>query len=350
MGKYKSWKKKKLFWLLVSWTIIVALAQVQTLVHHHFFPGQYEQSGVFTFQIATYVVGSILIIFWVLPGYYFIRNRKNWLKIMLFIVHGVSFSFLYLILLFLIFGLLLSESTFDWYLEQIRLAALSGFHNIIKSYLFLVSLLFAFDYFESKTQALILKKNTENELNEAKLATLKAKLQPHFLFNSLNSIVALMDENIGKAQKALINLGDLLRYSINFKPKAMIPIFEEVELLKKFLVIEKSRHEHQLVVEWKFDTKENSFDVPAMILQPLVENSIKHGFKGLDRSLRIIIEVLPNEKLVIIKNDGNRLSGPIKEGVGLQLVRQRLKHHFPNSSHFEIYQENEWVCNKISFT
>ena len=236
-----------------------------------------------------------------------------------------------------------TSSLSKWYIT-------SEFHNVLKMYFIKLILLIAMDYFQGRERTIIEKSNLEKELFEVKHNALKAKLQPHFLFNTLNTIVAIIDENKIKAQNALIALSDLLRYSMEIKPNQLITIKEELELLNKYLTIEKSRFENQVIIEIDNNTDEAIFMVPPLILQPIAENAIKHGFKGIHGKLTLIVEVDNTTKLVRVKNDGQAVSENFESGNGIQIVKQRMKQHFGSNSRFKLYEHNGWIINELDFS
>ncbi|RKE90799.1 sensor histidine kinase [Ichthyenterobacterium magnum] len=336
-------------WLILAWSLLVLINVLQTLIYKLTVAPKYSWMWVFKFPIITYIIGILLIFLWIVPGYKFISKFDNYLRVSLFIIHGMGYMALYVLAIFFVFGIWANYLNIEWYYNTVSKFFITDLHNVLKSYIFLTAIIFAFNYFKDKKETIVLKNNIEKELIITKHNALKAKLQPHFLFNALNSIVALIDENKIKAQNSLISLSDLLRYSMNIKPEKMIPINEELVLLKKYITIEKARYENQLQVKWVINNLESSFNLPAMILQPIVENSIKHGFKNIHKTLILVIEVNSKEKVVVIKNNGNKLSNKTTEGNGLQLVKQRLSTHFYKASTFKIFQEENWVINELIF-
>ena len=136
---------------------------------------------------------------------------------------------------------------------------------------------------------------------------------------------------------------------MDINPDELISIEEEIELLKKYISIEKARHEEQIEVEWLIEKSETNLLIPAMLLQPILENTVKHGFIKLNRVLRVVIEIDKTNQFVLVRNDGNPLPKKFIDGIGLQTVKQLLKYHFSDSAKFSLYQEDEWVVAKISF-
>lgn len=174
----------------------------------------------------------------------------------------------------------------------------------------------------------------ESQLAKAQLLALHMQIQPHFLFNTLNSISSLLRENVDAADEMITKLSDMLRYSLTNIDVHEVCLRDEIDFLKCYLEIEKIRFQERLNVE--FDIQPNVYDarVPRMLLQPLVENSIRHGVSKQAKPGTVTIQARPvDTSLEITVQDtgpGIVLSGgqPIHEGVGLKTTRERLKQHF----------------------
>ena len=151
--------------------------------------------------------------------------------------------------------------------------------------------LYYFKQFRDKEVEILM---MENELNNAQLSALKMQLQPHFLFNALNTVSALISTNGKQAQKVLSRLGNLLRTMLDQNQKNYIQLSEEIEYTKYYLDIEQMRFMDRLTVNYDIDPGSLKAYVPNLILQPLVENAIKHGFSNRPEggiiNLRSIIE------------------------------------------------------------
>lgn len=120
----------------------------------------------------------------------------------------------------------------------------------------------------------------ETQLAHAQLQALKTQLQPHFLFNTLNSVSALVQKDPGGADRMIARLADLLRHSLEMNGNQEVPLRHEIDLLQKYLDIQKTRFRERLRVELQIDVAANDVLVPNLILQPLVENAIRHGISA----------------------------------------------------------------------
>ncbi|MBL7111784.1 MAG: histidine kinase [Bacteroidales bacterium] len=165
-------------------------------------------------------------------------------------------------------------------------------------------------------------------LKETELNMLKSQINPHFLFNSLNSISSLTVSNPEKAREMVISLSDFLRYSVSSGADSMTPLSMELENIKRYLEIEKIRFGEKLVYE--FQIRQDCFDqqIPVMLLQPLYENAIKHGVYESTDQVRIETECRVESDFteITIVNDFDPDAAPRKgAGVGLTNIRERLR-------------------------
>ncbi|RPH34478.1 MAG: hypothetical protein EHM93_00150 [Bacteroidales bacterium] len=164
-------------------------------------------------------------------------------------------------------------------------------------------------------------------VRDAELNWLKHQINPHFLFNSLNSISSLTMSNPEKAQEMVIRLSDLLRYSLKQSSQSLVTISDEVSNCIKYLDIEKVRFGKRLNYTISAPDDVMSFQVPAMILQPLFENAIKHGIATISEpgELNAIFEMNQNSLKIIIKNTISSETQTAKGmGVGLVNIARRL--------------------------
>jgi two-component system, LytTR family, sensor kinase len=180
----------------------------------------------------------------------------------------------------------------------------------------------------------------EAGLKRAQLDALKMQLHPHFLFNTLNTISVLMPEDVGAARRVLFKLGDLLRATLKTSDHE-ITLRQELELLRLYLEIEQTRFQDRLTVRMNIDPDTLDARTPTLILQPIVENAIKHGIAR--RSAPGIVEVSAarnNGAVELRVSDNGSEMADIESGkpagVGLANVRARLEKLYPGTSHFEM--------------
>lgn len=159
----------------------------------------------------------------------------------------------------------------------------------------------------------------------ARLAELQARIRPHFLFNTLNSAIALVREEPAKAEALLEDLSELFRHALA-DPKEAVPLWQELELAEHYLAIEQVRFGERLQIEWAIDEAASRARLPPLILQPLVENAIKHGVEPSPTGATVRISTQRRGGVVVIKVTNTVPAGTGKRGNGLALdnVRQRL--------------------------
>jgi len=333
--------------LLVAWLIIVCFVIAQMTLVGCYKPEMKWPLSYYAYYISSQMVLGVIFIFgYLIPFYDIIKKIESAiLRIVAFFIHGFIFGTLQLFFISLSVELKKNFGITHEFKDRFYNLFFMDLHNSIRTYLILIAILFAYDYFQKNTHAIIARKNMENELDRLKLEALRAQLQPHFLFNSLNTIVALIEENQSKAQQSLIYLSDLLRYTVNLQPHKLVPITEEIETIKTYLYIEKAKYEEHLDIQWEIQPDLADFMVPPLIIQPLVENAIKHGFKNYRGMLRLKIHIEKGK--IKIANNGNPLSAHLHKGHGLGLVEKRLQVHFPDDFVFDIRQDGDWVANTI---
>ncbi len=170
-------------------------------------------------------------------------------------------------------------------------------------------------------------------LSEARLETLRGQLHPHFVFNALNAVSALIPINPPAAQEALNSLAELLRASLNISDRQQIRLHEELEFLNKYLEIQKLRFGDRLNLE--IDIQPDVVDCPAppLFLQPLVENSIKHGLRNSTAVISIKAKAVRNaENLsVLVEDDGSGMTNAGSNGIGLENLKRRLEELYPGN-------------------
>lgn len=166
----------------------------------------------------------------------------------------------------------------------------------------------------------------EAQLAEAETAALRAQLQPHFLFNTLNAISALVPEDPVTAQRLIARLGDLLRLSMEQHHAQQSSLADEVEFTDAYLAIEEARLGPRLQIVRRFAPEAMSAQVPTLLLQPLVENAVRHGISPLVQGGTLTIEaVLVDSSLQIMVADDGKGAHAIVEGIGLGNSRSRLR-------------------------
>lgn len=174
----------------------------------------------------------------------------------------------------------------------------------------------------------------EGQLAEARLHVLSAQLQPHFLFNTLNAISALVREDPAKAERLLVRLSELLRQSLRAGGQPQTSLESELDFLEKYVEVQEARFGERLIVTFEVDSDVLDARVPNLILQPLVENAIRHGIapRAGPGTVHIAAKRAGDQVFLSVSDDG--LGFPrerVQEGIGLRNTRARLQ---------ELYGEN----------
>jgi len=181
-----------------------------------------------------------------------------------------------------------------------------------------------------------------NELQATQLNALKKQLQPHFLFNTLNTVSALMDDHIGDARKVLSRLGQLLRTTLNQSRTDKVPLEQEIDYIRDYLDIESIRFRDRLVVSYDVPTELLSAQVPSMVLQPLVENAIKHGPDSVKERVEITVRArMKEDRLTLEVADDGKGCFDVQHamangGIGLRNVRERMRLLYADAGRLEI--------------
>lgn len=172
------------------------------------------------------------------------------------------------------------------------------------------------------------RENVMNELSkEAELSQLRQQLQPHFLFNSLNSISSLVVSQPMKAREMVLQLSDFLRGTIKKDHQKWVSLEEELNYLKMYLEIEQVRFGHRLTVDITISEDAKSMEMPQLLIQPLLENAIKHGLYGVTEEVKITLVANKAQGYLVLKIENpfdSEISAPKGAGFGLSSVERRL--------------------------
>ncbi len=218
------------------------------------------------------------------------------------------------------------------------------------------ALYFAFKIWEEFN---VQKKRAEKEralAQSAQIEMLRYQLNPHFLFNTLSSIRALVRFDGEKAEEMITKVSEFLRYSLSYENENEVPLFKEIEIIHNYLDIEKVRFGDKLLVNFEIDPLAEDYPIPIFLIHPLIENAVKHGMQTSPKPLKINLkaEVENNELQITVTNTGNWLDEESKlksDGTrkGLENVKKRLEFSYPDNYSFEINKKPESVEIKIRF-
>jgi LytS/YehU family sensor histidine kinase len=190
----------------------------------------------------------------------------------------------------------------------------------------------------------------------AQLQMLRYQLNPHFLFNSMNSIRALIDEDETKARELITELSEFLRYSLDSKDFANVPLRHEIEAIRHYFAIQKKRYEDKLEVVYDVEPEAGEFPVLSFLVHPLVENAVKYGMRTSPLPLVVQLKAKIRDGTLVIEvsNTGKWIEPQVQKGqpsagtgTGLENVRLRLENAFPKGHNFEIVEREGRVHIKL---
>ena len=185
-------------------------------------------------------------------------------------------------------------------------------------------------------------KELKQELREAVLRALKSQINPHFLFNSLNSIASLTLSNPEKAHEMVIALSDFMRYSLRKQHNEMVSLEEELNHTRLYLQIEKIRFGDKMVYSFQADPECLKCQIPTLLLQPLFENAVKYGVYEASEQVEVSLTARREREhiLLTVKNNFDREAAPVKgEGIGLKNVQERLRLVYNSNNLLQVKEE-----------
>jgi hypothetical protein len=233
-------------------------------------------------------------------------------------------------------------AAFNSYFHAYKTFLLINFHLALFFYWAILGVNYAIDYYQKYRERELRASQLETRLAQARLQVLKMQLHPHFLFNTLNAISELVFKDPESAEHMITNLSDLLRLSLDNVGVQEVPLKQELDFLNKYVEIEQTRFHDRLQLSTDIAPETLDAWVPNMILQPLVENAIRHGI-GM-RSAGGHIEIGAERengmlRLFVRDNGGGLHNGEqkqLKEGVGLANTRARLAHLYGEEHRFDL--------------
>jgi signal transduction histidine kinase len=189
----------------------------------------------------------------------------------------------------------------------------------------------------------------QRHLAETQLAQLRAQLQPHFLFNALNTISSLMQVDVERADSLLAQLADLLRTSLSSGARQTTSLREELELLRRYGQIMQARFAERVTLSWDVAPETSDAEVPAMLLQPLLENAFKHGVEPSREPVAISIAARRGDQslCVTVRNSGSKLAANGRSGIGLANCRERIALLYGDAARLDVEQEGDGVVARL---
>ena len=172
---------------------------------------------------------------------------------------------------------------------------------------------------------------------QAQLATLQSKINPHFLYNSLNAIASLIHEDADKAESMTLKLSKFFRYSINQSQEPLVSVQEDMEIVSNYLDIEKVRFGDRINFFMHFDNELKQAKIPRFLIQPLVENALKHGLNNVANGGELRIDIRKTDRIIIsIADNGLAFPEELGLGYGLQSTYDKLDLLYPGAYEVQI--------------
>jgi len=190
----------------------------------------------------------------------------------------------------------------------------------------------------------------QSSLNEGQLNTLKGQINPHFMFNSLNNIRALILEDKYKARDMITRLSEMLRYSLANHSVNKIKLSEELEMVENYLALSKIQLEERLEHSIEIDKQLLTIEIPPMIIQMLVENAVKHGISNQQNGGTISLTIQKNENMldILVSNNGQLVKTSQSTQLGLKNIKKRLQLIYTESASFNLFEKGNFVHAKIT--
>jgi sensor histidine kinase YesM len=208
----------------------------------------------------------------------------------------------------------------------------------------------ALNYYQSFQKGELNAAQLRTQLAQAQLEALKMQLHPHFLFNTLHSISALLNKDVDAARTMITRLGDFLRLTLENAGMQEVPLQQEIEFLNSYLEIERIRFQDRLTTDVRIDPSVLDVRVPNLILQPIVENAMRHAIAATSNLGRIEIVATPRNGMlrIEVKDNGPGVSATtgshLKQGVGLANTKARLERLYGSHHRFELANEAGGGC------
>lgn len=293
---------------------------------------------------------AVLFVFGIIVSHLY-RNvivRMGWLKI------NILQLFPRVVIAVAFFATIMEMGQFsvDWLIgiadnQRYRLDSVlyNGFQLAILLFFWSV-IYFLVHYIENYKKAEIENFKWQASINEIELNKLKSQLNPHFMFNAMNSIRALVDENPVKSKDAITQLSNILRNTLQMGKNKVIPFDEEMKIVNDYLALEAIRYEERLKASVEVDPGSSAFSVPPLMIQTLTENGIKHGISKLTQGgiLNIHTKVKEQRLYISIRNSGqikNKSESETESGFGIKNTLQRLQLLYGKEAAMSIRNENE---------
>lgn len=355
--KYIDWKL--VFFLAIFYTVFNIVYIIKIAYFRYFTPYPPESTWyqiIFQNIIFDWVVVLAFMTFIASSTKRLLDKKVSWKKI--FTIHLILSLVIGIVIRILgdIHRLFLGEISIAAYDPQ---ASITRMFRVIELnfliYFAMVFIIYTYYYLQQVKKSENQKNTLEKQLIVSRIKMLSSQLQPHFLFNTLNSISSLVEMDQIKAQDTIADLSDFLREILYNRDSPTIPLKKELETLDYYLNILNVRFSDHLEIHKDIQQEVLDIEVPSLIFQPIIENSIKHGYSYNHRSLKIYISAYEKDDFLFIevKNNGEQLDSShsylLKKGMGLANINDRLNTLYEENYRFSTDNCLEGVKTIISF-
>jgi signal transduction histidine kinase len=326
----------------IAWTVVGLISATQaTLLWPAAYPPPASRPKLIVWHLLSWYGWAALtpIVFWMARRCP-LEGRHWWGKALLHTVPGLALALTHLSFFVWMWRVLepqvAQRASFTASLQQVMYQGLV-FEWLI--YWLVLGSVFVLDYYRRYRERDVAAAQLQRQLVEAQLQALKMQLHPHFLFNTLNTIATLVRKHDNDAAvQMLAGLGDLLRYALEQADKQEVPLKDELDFIERYLAIEQARFRDRLTVRIDIAPDTLAAAVPSLILQPLVENAVRHGFaQSMQAGLIEITATRAGDMLLLqVRDDGRGLPPDTTEGVGLSNTRARLQQLYGDAHRFNL--------------
>lgn len=334
--------RKFVIFSFAFWTLPVIYRFIQSYLAHIILDVPARLSFTISLILIDWYYWAVItpIVFW-LGRQFPLEDTKNIRNLMVHLPIAILAAGIHIFLI----SAVINSGTPEVAFREVFVRTASSFGNSFLIYSGILAVCFSFSYSRRFKEREVQTANLKNELSQAQLHALQMQLQPHFLFNTLNSISALTHKNPKDANTMIARLSELLRVLLSKEPLQEITLEEELNFLQTYLGIEQVRFQDRLTLDFNIEPETLNSYIPSLILQPLVENAIRHGIskrrgKGVIKinSKRVkenlMLQVLDNGLGLPVNSRGGFT---FDDGIGLKNTRNRLQKLYGNQHFFGIW-------------
>jgi len=302
--------------------------------------------------LSTSIKGLLLLGSW----YFIVREMhafSGWIKLGMHVVAGavfvVAWYYGYLLLFDWLFGLQYLQG--GGFLQNSVWVMFSGYLE----YAIAFSIIHVIDSLKKLKQREQQAAQLRELSNQQQIANLKAQLNPHFLFNTLNSINAMVSRDVEQTRNMIAMLSEMLRYSLDSFETERVPLEEEIGFVEKYLELEKHRYGDRLSYAIEVDERLSNVEIPPMTIQPIVENAVKHGVAPAEDGGAVTIDISRNQKgmKIQVTDTGQGIPNPEKlaesDGIGIRNTNKHLKKRYGEEATLQ-FESEEKGGTKVWFT